>query len=608
MHPLLNPILYTAAAGAVLFVLPRIPFLTNFLTIAGAFAGFISSILLIDQVGMSFSIHWLSIDTLTITADFQLTHLALLGLLFITFFGVMLSIFSVGYYSKKDISSYYYSFLLLSVSASCGIVLSDNLFMLLIFWEIATVLLFFLVNMGTGKANAAAGKSFVILGLSDVLLLFGIVIIWLNYGSIRISELQIATDTNLAMAVFIFFLTASLAKAGAIPVHSWIPSAAETAPTPIMAFLPAALDKILGIYLLAVINLSMFSVTGSMMTIMLVIGAVTVVFSVMMALIQHDLKKLLSFHAVSQVGYMVLGIGTASVVGIIGGLFHMINHSIYKSCLFLGSAAVEKKTGTTALEKLSGLARLLPITFISMTVAAFAISGIPPMNGFFSKWMIYQSLLEFNQPVYLIAAMFGSALTLASFVKVIHSLFLGAPSEEYKNVKKEGFWIGFPLLVLAALCIILGIFPGLLIDNYLIPAVSEYMPVSSYPSAGDAVWNPTMATALLLVGLFIGLLVLLVGKMLKRKEKDIFVGGSELAEDMSGIVPGTDFYRTISDMDGFNVAYRDGDKGTFDIYNLGGKAGNILVQLLRRVHNGVLSTYLSWCIIGLGILIFILVR
>jgi len=309
-------------------------------------------------------------------------------MLFITFFGVIISVFSAGYYANREISRFYFPFILWSVAVSTGIVISDNLFLLLLGWEVTTVLLYYLINMGSGSANAAAGKSFVILGLSDVLLLLGVVIIWIQYDTLQISALNIPVESNLTTAVFIFFLTAALAKAGAIPVHSWIPAISESAPTPVMAFYPAALDKLLGIYFLGLISLSIFKVSHSLSILMLIIGAVTIIISVMMALIQHDLKKLLSFHAISQVGYMVLGIGTGTMVGVIGGLFHMINHAIYKSCLFLGSAVVENRAGTTALDKLGGLARILPYTFISMVIASLAISGIPPLNGFFSKWLI----------------------------------------------------------------------------------------------------------------------------------------------------------------------------------------------------------------------------
>ena len=142
-----------------------------------------------------------------------------------------------------------------------------------------------------------------------------------------------------------------------MPFHTWIPDAAVDAPLPFMAFLPASLEKLLGIYLLARISLDMFKLSGGSWISMLLmtIGAITILLAVMMALVQKDYKRLLSYHAVSQVGYMILGIGTCLPIGIIGGLFHMINHALYKSCLFLTGGSVEKQTGTTDLAKLGGI-------------------------------------------------------------------------------------------------------------------------------------------------------------------------------------------------------------------------------------------------------------
>ena len=126
----------------------------------------------------------------------------------------------------------------------------------------------------------------------------------------------------------------------------------------------------------------------------MMVGAVTILLAVVMALVQKDYKRLLSYHAISQVGYMVLGIGTALPIGIIGGLFHMINHAMYKSCLFLTGGAVEKQAGTTDLDKLGGLARKMPVTFVCFFIAAASISGVPPFNGFFSKELVYDAALE----------------------------------------------------------------------------------------------------------------------------------------------------------------------------------------------------------------------
>ncbi len=195
---------------------------------------------------------------------------------------------------------------------------------------------------------------------------------------------------------FILLMIGAIGKAGAMPFHSWIPDAALDAPLPFMALLPGSIEKLLGIYLLARFSLDLFTLAPGtwVSTVLMVIGAATIILAVMMALVQKNYKRLLSYHAISQVGYMILGIGTGLPIGIVGGLFHMVNNAIYKSCLFLTAGAVEKQAGTTDLEKLGGLARSMPVTVICFIVAAVSISGVPPFNGFFSKEMVYDAALE----------------------------------------------------------------------------------------------------------------------------------------------------------------------------------------------------------------------
>ena len=170
-------------------------------------------------------------------------------------------------------------------------------------------------------------------------------------------------------AAFACFVAGAFAKAGAVPFHSWVPDFGEKADAPVSAYLPASLDKLLGIYLLARCVTDLFTPTTGLYVALMAVGAVTILSAVLMALVQHDLKRLLSYHAVSQVGYMVLGIGTGTPVGLAGGLFHMLNNTIYKSALFLCAGAVEKQTGSTDLDRLGGLARVMPLTFVACTTA-----------------------------------------------------------------------------------------------------------------------------------------------------------------------------------------------------------------------------------------------
>ena len=161
---------------------------------------------------------------------------------------------------------------------------------------------------------------------------------------------------------------------------------------------------------------------------------ITIITAVMMALVQHNYKRLLGFHAVSQVGYMILGFGMGSVIGVAAGLFHMINNALYKSGLFLSAGCVEYRTGKEDIDDLGGLSKAMPVTFIASLIFAMSISGVPPFNGFASKWMIYQGIIDFGTGagfanklwmIWLGLAVLGSALTLASFIKFIGGIFLG---------------------------------------------------------------------------------------------------------------------------------------------------------------------------------------
>jgi formate hydrogenlyase subunit 3/multisubunit Na+/H+ antiporter MnhD subunit len=442
-------------------------------------------------------------------------------------------------------------------------------------------------------------------------MLLGIAIIWHLTGTFTLSDVKLEANTSLAAAAFLCLAIGAFAKAGAMPLHTWIPDSSEVAPVSVMAYLPASLDKLLGIYLLARISLDIFSVrpNSPVSVFLLVVGAVTIIAAVMMALVQHNLKRLLAYHAVSQVGYMVLGIGTANPIGIAGGLFHMVNNAIYKSCLFLSGGSVEKAAGTTELDRLGGLAHVMPITFATCLIASLSISGVPPFNGFFSKWMIYQGLVEMGKSgsrlwvVWLCVAMFGSALTLASFIKLLFSVFLSPrdPKEkgEADSVGEAPASMWIPQAALAVMCVIFGIFAYRLPIRYFIePSLAAAGATISW----SGIWNAPLAAILLLAGLCAGAVFFAVGKMAPIRRSSTFMGGEVLA-DRSGI-KGTAFYNTIKELPVIGALYKLADKKVFDIYEEGSKGTFFLSGILQWLHNGVLPTYVVWCLIGM-LLLFI---
>ncbi|RLF46670.1 MAG: hypothetical protein DRN29_04635 [Thermoplasmata archaeon] len=543
---------------------------------------------------------------------FRLDTLSSFILLWIGFFGLVMILYSLGFMRGKPYLKQYYAYMLLTLGAAYGAVLANDLVVLLSFWGFLGLTLYMLIETGGPQASGAAKKTMVIVGGTDALLVLAVALVWVMTGSTSLTQPQIPTMTGLSVFAFILFACAAFAKAGAMPFHSWIPDTAEHAPTSVVAFLPASVDKLLGIYLLARVSLYLFHLTGGMKLLLLIVGAFTIIAAVMMALVQHDLKRLLSYHAVSQVGYMVLGVGTLNAIGVAGGLFHMVNNAIYKGCLFLCGGSVEKREGTTNLDELGGLARYMPITFFSCVIAALAISGIPPLNGFVSKWMIYQGVIELGRQgghvwvIWLIAAMFGSSLTLASFVKVLHTVFLGVRAKKRGGPKEVGATMAIPMLVLAILCLAFGIFAyAIPLKGFILPAVSRVLPV---PELGRWLgwWSPGLATLFIIIGIVIGLIIYLAGRLKATRSDSMYVGGEILSDDVR--MTGADFYNTVSDMGFFRQIDKAAAKPALATDDIGRRFSFYFIRGFRAIHTGILPHYLSWMLAGILVLVIILLR
>jgi NADH-quinone oxidoreductase subunit L len=321
-----------------------------------------------------------------------------------------------------------------------------------------------------------------------------------------------------------------------------------------------------------------------------------------MALVQKDFKRLLSFHAISQVGYMVLGIGTCVPIGIIGGLFHMINHALYKSCLFLTGGAVEKQTGTTRLEDLGGLVRAMPVTFGCFAIAACAISGVPPLNGFFSKELVYAGALE-RGSIYYIAALLGSFFTAASFLKLGHAAYFGKRNEAHRTVQEAPWPMLVPMVVIAGICVLFGLFHQWPLNEFIRPILDEQKLGSAESSAN---------------GMLIALTVIvLIGALLHH----LFA-----AKTMGGGLHASDHIRHAPLL---SAAYDQAEKGHFDPYNLAlaviqwvaglgyqcdraidsiynGLSVRLAYVLSRGIslaHTGNYSLYVVWILLGVAMVL-----
>lgn len=545
---------------------------------------------------------------------FHSDALALTVGLCIVFFAVLTLLYSVAYMATAKGRVRYNVYILLTLIAALCAVFANNLVLLLVGWGLTGILLYLLIGYGDKESTpATARKTFIFIGLGDAFMMLGIALIVSLSDSLDIQMIKLSFDDPLAITAFLCLLVGVLAKAGAVPLQSWLVDTAEDAPTPVTAFLPAAVDKLLAIYLLARMSLNLFIMTPALNTVLLVLGAITIIGAGFAMLMQGDLKRLLGYCAVSQVGYILLGIGSGHPLGIAGALFHMVNHAIYKSGLFFAAGAVEQKAGTTDLERLGGLAKRMPLIFAGFLIAALAVAGIPPLNGFASKWMVYQGIIESGSAgrsdwmVWLVVAMFGSALTLAGMMKLIHAIFLGQSASDQaiavEQEKPTPLLMLIPVVVLALLCILFGI------GAYSLPLKYLILPILDQELAFAGTWYPTLATIMILLSLGFGSILYLSAYRLKTlRQTEVFIGGETLDAVPGLRVSGVAFYNTIQELPVIRSVYPLARRGNLDVYQVGGRITAATHRLLAYLHNGILTTYLSWCLIGMALLFVVVVQ
>ncbi len=605
---LLLTILVPLFSGVVMFFVPeKLRRAKETLVLLATSIGLILSILLF-KYSFVYKIPWVGPG---LDLSLRLYHFSAFMLLATAAFAFLIALYSSVFMRGRNFLNQFYAYFLLSVAFTNGAFLADNLLLLLFFWEGLLALLFGMIAIGNKGAFKTATKAFIIVGITDLCMMLGIALTGHLAGTLSISQINLPL-TGLANLAFILLMIGAISKAGAMPFHSWIPDAAIDAPLPFMSLIPAALEKLLGIYFLARISLDLFQFTAKsgVSLLLMIIGGITIILAVMMALIQKDYKRLLSYHAVSQVGYMILGIGTALPAGIVGGLFHMINNALYKSCLFLTAGAVEKQAGTTSLEKLGGLAKKMPVTFICFIITACAISGVWPFNGFFSKELVYDGALQRGLIFYIIAVA-GSFFTAASFLKLGHAAFLGKTNSQNEVVVREvHFNMLIPMLVMAVICIIFGVFNWLPLSKLIQPILSP----ERLEGHNFSVFHANLKLVLItFVVLFLAIVNHFYGVAIKKSGLH--------ALDHIRFAPG------------ISRIYDLAERGVFDPYNLGFKLVNLIARLsfildrginwaydvlavrlsfsisdqLKKFHSGNYSVYLSWSLLGLAAIIVILV-
>jgi len=553
----------------------------------------------------------------------SLTSVEILGILFATLIS-FIGLFSISYsqWYNPEANFVYDGLLFLFLGGMLGVVLSHSLIALYIYWEIMTVASFFLVMFNdTEEARKASLKYIIMTGAGSIFLLFGILGIWL-------------LNENILWKHIFFFsvLVGTGIKAGIFPLHTWLPDAHPAAPTPVSAMLSGVMIKT-GIYTFIRFYFLIFKPSWSIgwETVMMFLGILTLLGGVLLALIQHDIKRLLAYHSISQIGYIFLGIACGTSIGLVGALYHTINHAIFKSLLFLGAGVLIKATGSRNLEDYGGLAGKLPLTFGVMVVAALSISGIPPFNGFVSKWLIYQALLTKNNGVStfaLIAALLGSVLTLASFIKVLNDAFMGVRKKDISREKMESSpFMNIPMALLAAGCLFFGLFPGFVTERFLFPAIGEFVPlnISLIKMASYYGWLSIVVIVILFIA----------GKRwLARFRKTSTFFGGEVLSDKETAFDGAHFYGTVKEVSPIKKFYTAEINGIIDIYQValralphigktfkdiavsavdyiyikGSKYLSFWVERLKLLQNGLLAKYLVWFFAGMIIIMEVIRR
>lgn len=543
----------------------------------------------------------------TILSLDKMSYFALAGIQLLSFIILIFSLKGV----ENNIQKQFFALYPLTLAFSNGVILSEHSFSFLIFWGLSGLTLYLFNLLGKTKGTPkTAKKTFLIIGGSDAFLIMGLAIVWfLNPGnSWSLLSTNIPLVDGLSYTAFFLFLIASFSKAGGFPFHTWVPDYSKDSPVESVAFLPASLDKLLGIYLLARMVTTLFEIDILVNLIIVTLGAITIIIAAMMAMIQNNGRKLLGYSTISQVGYMIMGIGSGSILAFAGGLFHMINHTIYKSNLFLALGSVEKRTGTNELNKLGGLGKIMPFTFIMALIGTLSTSGVPPFNGFFSKWMIYQGIIEKTATltvgyqiwmlICLILAIFGSALTLAVFIKFIHAIFLGKYQKKFAKIKRTPINQILATGLLSSLCIIFGIWAVKIpLNNFIIPALQD-SGLSAPQFIGT--YNPQLIILLFGLAFVTGMIIYLFTK--KVKFDNNYLGGMD-AEERFRIL-GTEFYNEVKNMKPLNTLYSWAEKKYFDIYDITTKFTNSTAKLLQQAHPGQLHLYLLYIVVGL--LIFLL--
>ena len=444
--------------------------------------------------------NWLSIDTVMITVGFEVNPLNALMLVIVTLVSFLVHMYSIGYMANDERIATFFGYLGLFTFAMTGLVLSPNLLQLYIFWELVGVCSFLLVGFYFYKpeAKAAAKKAFIVTRIGDIGLLVAIFLLFWQTGSFELDVIfaavqagEIAPSMMTLIAILIF--VGAVGKSGQFPLHTWLPDAME-GPTPVSALIHAATMVAAGVYLVAVMY-PLFSSSETAMTTVAITGGFTAVFAATIALVQRDIKRILAYSTISQLGYMMLALGAA---GYTAGIFHLTTHAFFKALLFLAAGSVIHAVHEQNILKMGGLRKQLPITAALFLIGCLSISGFPLLAGFFSKDEILVSTFADGRYVLFAIALLTAFLTAFYMFRLYFLVFAGDRSSEAKESSRMML---IPMLVLGVLSIVAGYMQTAWFGSFL----GDWLETSPYPVAvvhhAAPTWIPISAILFSLAGI-----------------------------------------------------------------------------------------------------------
>jgi NADH-quinone oxidoreductase subunit M len=436
-----------------------------------------------------------------------------------------------------------------NVAAMLLLLCSADLLSLFISWELVSWASFLLMVCGGGSAVRYAMHYLIYAVGGGMAVLAGIALVYANTGSLTFAALATGLPDYSAATLWMLLLLFGCGfavKMGLLPFHLWQANAYAETPGPGSAFLGAissrmglfsillVLVQLVGLARIVGLTLPLTSVTAT--DLLAWIAAFTIILPTFTALRQTDARRLLAWHGIGQGGYMLLGVVIGDALGGAGGLMHVFNHATYQAALFFSVSAVIYRTGTSDLDELGGLVTRMPISFAVMLIGIIGLAGLPPMNGFVSKWLIYKSLINEGHPLLFIAAVIGTLGTILSVYKLIHNMFLGQLRVEHETVREAPWSMTIPMMLLSAVVFITGYMPGLVFDWIAPLQAALGLPPLDYHLGGvntaggslDMLW----LVSFMLVGFGIGAVIFYSGGKAQRVHQlDNYAGGHFLTAD-----------------------------------------------------------------------------